>query len=241
MGDTVLKRPSYFLVFSLIGLFAAFAGFAKTFFLPMAAGSFTAPVSIHIHGAFAFAWIILFVIQTSLIHAGKYNLHALLGITGVLIAIGVTLSLIPTGFFIVERALAKGEGQSAYSGMVGVITSGLLFLALVIAGLVNRKRSDYHKRYMLLATIVVLWPAWFRFRHFFPAVPRPDIWFALVLADSLILVAWVWEKIKYGRIHPVLKYAGIFIILEQTFEILAYDSANWRIVGKWIYQSLSGN
>ena len=57
-------KVSYFLVFAVIGLLAAIAGFAKTFFMPMAAGSFKAPVGIHIHGALAFTWIILFLVQT---------------------------------------------------------------------------------------------------------------------------------------------------------------------------------
>jgi hypothetical protein len=89
---------------------------------------------------------------------------------------------------------------------------------------------------MLLATIVVLWPAWFRLRHYFPSVPRPEIWFALVLADSLIVVSWIWEKIKFGKVHPVMKYVGLFIIVEQTFEVWAFDSVTWRLLSKWTYQ-----
>ena len=91
---------------------------------------------------------------------------------------------------------------------------------------------------MLLATIVVLWPAWFRFRHYFPSVPRPDIWFAFVLADSLIIFAWIWDKIKNGNIHPVLKWVGLFIILEQSFEVVAFDSLMWRTIGKLIYNAI---
>ena len=91
---------------------------------------------------------------------------------------------------------------------------------------------------MLLATIVVLWPAWFRFRHYFPSVPRPDTWFALVMADSLIIVAWVWDKLRNGKIHPVLKYVGLFIILEQSFEVVAFDTPLWRDIAKWIYNIL---
>jgi hypothetical protein len=140
----------------------------------------------------------------------------------------------------VQRELRQGLGESAYSGLIGVLTSGLMFFALVITAIINRNRPAFHKRYMLLATIVVLWPAWFRFRHYFPAVPRPDIWFALVLADSLIVVSWVWEKYKYGTIHPVLKYVGLFIILEQTFEMLAYNSRTWQSLAKWSYNVFAG-
>lgn len=229
------QKPSFFFVMAMIGLLAALTGFTKTFILPMAAGTFTAPPVIHIHGAFAFAWILLFVIQNALIHFRKYHIHRVLGMTGLFIAAGVVITMVPAGLYAVHKELKQGLGHTAYSGLLGVITSGILFFALVIAGIVNRNKPAFHKRYMLLATIVVLWPAWFRFRHYFPSVPRPEIWFALVLADSLIVVSWIWDKLKNGTIHPVLKYAGTFIILEQTFELMAFDSAAWRVVAKWVY------
>lgn len=230
---------SYFLIYSLVGLSAVLIGFAKTYTIPMSKGIFKAPAIIHIHGNLAFSWVLLFVIQTSLIHFHRYNIHRKLGIIGLLISIGVAVTMIPAGLFAVEKELSRGTGDIAYSSLVGVITSGLMFQVLVILGLIYRGRSDYHKRFMLLATIVVLWPAWFRFRHYFPSVPRPDIWFAVVLADSLIIVAWIIEKIRYGKIHPLLKYGGAIIILEQSFEVIAFDNASWRAVAKWLYDSLS--
>jgi len=139
---------------------------------------------------------------------------------------------------VVKRELGRGVGEAAYSTLIGSITSALMFFLLVLIGILNRNNSESHKRFMLLATIVVLWPAWFRFRHYFPSVPRPDIWFAVVLADSLIVFSWIWDRIKNGRVHPVLKYAGLFIILEHTFEVLAFDSAAWRYIAKWLYYIL---
>lgn len=229
------KKASFFLIMSIVGLFATVIGFAKTFFIPVANGSFNAPLSVHVHGAFAFSWVILFVIQTSLIHFKNYRLHQYLGVLGLLIAVGVTVTMIPAGIFVVHRELSQGLGNTAYSGLLGVVTSGLLFLALVVAGIINRNRPGYHKRFMLLATIVVLWPAWFRFRHYFPSVPRPDIWFALVLADSLIVIAWIWDKLKNGSVHPVFKFVGTFIIIEQCLEVIMFDTPKYQIVGKWLY------
>lgn len=229
------KKPSFFLIMSIVGLLAAVTGFAKTFFIPVANGSFNAPLSVHVHGAFAFSWVILFVIQTSLIHFRNYRLHQYLGVLGLFIAVGVTVTMIPAGIFVVHRELSQGLGNTAYSGLLGVVTSGLIFLALVVTGIINRNRPDYHKRFMLLATIVVLWPAWFRFRHYFPSVPRPDIWFALVLADSLIVIAWIWDKLKNGRVHPVFKFVGTFVIIEQCLEVIMFDTPKYQIVGKWLY------
>ena len=92
---------------------------------------------------------------------------------------------------------------------------------------------------MLLATIIILWPAWFRFRHYFPSVPRPDIWFGLVLADSLIVISWLWEMFKYKKIHPLLLWGGVFIIIEQSFEVIMVDTPIWRSISKWLYLALA--
>jgi hypothetical protein len=57
----------------------------------------------------------------------------------------------------------------------------------------------------------------------------------LVLADSLIIVAWIWDKLRNGKVHPILLYFGLFIILEQTIEVLAFDSAPWRKLALWLH------
>ncbi|MEO6405026.1 MAG: hypothetical protein ABIO32_06020 [Ferruginibacter sp.] len=232
------KKPSFFLIIAIVGLLAVLIGFAKTFIIPVATNSFSAPLLIHIHGAFAFGWIILFLTQASLIHFHKYKKHQTLGFLGLFISAGVMITMIPTGVYVVQRDLRQGFGESAYSSLLGVITSGIMFFSLVVAGILKRRVPESHKRLMLLATIVVLWPAWFRFRHYFPSVSRPEIWFALVLADSLIIIAWIWDKLRNGFVHPILKYVGLFIISEQTFEVFAYDSLIWRQIAKWSYSLL---
>lgn len=214
-------------------------GFGKTFIAPVSAGTFVAPGIVYIHGAFAFSWIILFAIQTSLISLQKYRTHILIGTAGILIAFGTALTMLPVGMYAANKELKQGLGETAIFGIVGVVTSAIMFLGIVVAGILNRHNPATHKRLMLLSTILVLWPAWFRFRHYFPSVPRPDIWFAVVLADSLILISCIWDKFVNGRVHPVFKYVGVFIILEHIVEVICFDSPSWRLAAKHIYNFLS--
>ncbi|MBO9595597.1 MAG: hypothetical protein J7599_22030 [Niabella sp.] len=238
MNSVLKKKPSYFFVFSIIGVLAAFIGFAKTFFLPLSAGHFKAPAVVHIHGIFTFAWVILFFVQNVWIYQNRYPLHKLLGLGGIPVALGVFITLFFVGRYTVDKQLANGVDPSDYNDLPGVITGAVLFFVLVCAGIISRKRGSCHKRYLLLATIVVLWPAWFRFRHYFPHVPYPEYWFALVLPYSLIVLAWIWEYYKYRTIHPVLKWIGVCIIAEQTLEQLAYDTPIWRSLSKGLYDML---
>lgn len=232
------SRPSFFLLIAILGFVAIHVGFSTTFLFPVARGSFKAPISIYIHGVFAFCWILLFLVQTLLIHFKNYKLHKSLGLLGLFIALGTAITIIPAALFAVEKELKLGLGDTAISGLLGTCTSSLMFLSLVLAGLYFRKKPEYHKRFILLSVIVLLWPAWFRFRHFFPSIERPDIWFAVVLADSLIVISWIWDKYSNGKVHPILKYFGSFIILEHIWEVIMFDNTNWRFVAKYIYNIL---
>lgn len=238
MESIIKRRPSFFFFMGFVGLFAVLVGFAKTFILPVSKGSFKAPFSVHIHGALAFSWVFLFFIQATLVRFRNYRLHMILGSIGILIAIGTAVTMLPAGMFAVQKGIQGGEGDAAFSALLGTVTSAIMFLVLVFAAIHNRNKPEVHKRLMLLATIIVLWPAWFRFRHYFPSVPRPDIWFGVVLADSFIILAWIRDKIRYGKMHPVLFYVGMLIILEHTMEILVFDSVNWRLFSKMLYHSL---
>lgn len=223
----------------LLGLFAVLTGFATTFIIPVSKGTFKAPAIIYVHGAFAFCWVCLFLAQAVLIKTRKFPVHRILGFAGVFIALGAAVTIIPVGMYQVERDLANGLGETAISSLVGSVTSAILFVSLAYAGILKRRRPETHKRLMLLATIVLLWPAWFRFRHYFPSVPRPDVWFGVVLADSLIIIAFIRDKLVRGSIHPVLLYTGLFIMAEHTFEVGMFDSEPWRFVANHLYKFFS--
>lgn len=173
--------------------------------------------------------------QASFIHYKNYKTHIVTGFIGICIAIGTAVTMIPAGVFATDKELAKGAGSIAYAQMTGTCASATLFLFLVAIAIFYRMKPKVHKRFMLLATIVVLWPAWFRFRHYFPEVPRPDIWFGVVLSDSLIILAWIFDKKVNGRIHPVLLYGGLAIIVENVVEIMLFETSLWHELGKTIY------
>jgi hypothetical protein len=178
------------------------------------------------------------VLQPVLVLRRRLGWHRRLGVIAVPLAIAVALSMIPAGMVQVRRELAQGLGGTAISVILGVFTSGLLFVGLVTAGYWARRTPESHARWMLLATLVVIWPAWFRFRHWLPWVPRPEIWLALVLADAWIVVSVIRDRVVRGAVHPVLLWGGLFVILEQTMEVLMFDRPVWRSLAQGLWQVL---
>lgn len=233
------NKPAYFAGVAAFGLLVALIGFSKTFFAPLAAGAFKAPAIVYVHGGAAFSFVTLFLLQALLVRAGRFDIHVRVGVIGALLAVVVAATAIPVGVHVVRRDLAAGLGPSALSSLVGVVTSMALFLALAAAGVALRGRPAYHKRLMLLALFVVLWPAFFRLRHWFPAIPRPEWWLAIAAPYSLVPISMLRDAVSEGRVHPVWYLVGLPVVAEQTAEAVFYDSPIWRAAAAALFGALS--
>jgi hypothetical protein len=72
----------FFLAMAVLILVTVFAGFARSYYF---AGIFRAPLPstiIHVHGAVFSCWILLLITQTSLVSAGRVDVHRRLGCRG---------------------------------------------------------------------------------------------------------------------------------------------------------------
>ena len=233
-------RSWFYSIMSAVVLAAVAIGFGRTYAVPMANGTFHAPPVVHVHGMFAAAWVLLFALQPLLVRWKKLPWHRSIGRIGLPLALGVALTMLPAGMAQTAREVSAGAGPTGVSILLGVGTSAVMFMLLVAAGIWARRDREAHARWLLLATLVVAWPAWFRFRHYFPGVARPDIWFAVVLADVWIVVAMLRDRITRGRVHPVLAWAGTGIILEHAVESFTFDNGPWRAAAQGMYDALRG-
>lgn len=231
------RATLFYLGFALIGLLVVALGFGFTYVVPMVRRTFSAPWFVHLHGATALAWIFLFIAQAQLVRSLRTSLHRRLGQAALPLAVAVWASGIGTAVWAAERDLPQ-QGTTATSSMAGTLSSLSLYLLLVTAAVATRRNPDWHKRLVMLATIQVLWPAFFRLRHYLPSIPDPDIWFALVLAYLPVLVAAVRDQRRYGHIHPVWLFVAPALIAEQIVELAYFDRGPMRQFGQWLYAML---
>ena len=231
---TAPPRSRIYVCFALLAVSAAMVGFFTTFTRPLWRGEFHGPVIAYVHGALVLTWLLLFLTQTLLVQSRQVARHRILGWTGVAVAPGVALTTMAMGVHALHRDLAAGGGETAVSSLLGTFTTPLIFTALFATAVAYRRRSDFHKRLMLLATLVILWPAFFRFRHYFPDVPRPDLWFAFVLPNCMILLAMLHDRLTTGRVHPVYWTAGLAVIVDAGAEVALFDGHSWRMASQWL-------
>lgn len=232
------RARTFYLAFAVMAVAAVGLGFSTTYFIPGPLGTLNIPWIVHLHGWTAMAWVLLVVAQVMLVRTGRTRLHRQVGKAALPVAFGVWASGIAVGVWVVGRDLPS-QGNFAYEALSGTVTSLTMFLALALAAVLLRRRPDWHKRLILLATIVVLWPAFFRFRHLMPFVPRPDLVLGLLLADLPILIAAVRDRLRWGRVHPAWAYVGSAVFVEQALETLAFGSGFTMPFGRAIYHLLT--
>src|SRR5215831_4753970 len=88
---------------ALLILATVFLGFAQSYYL---AGMLRAPLPnllIHVHGAAFSIWILLFLVQTSVVTAGRVDVHRRLGLVGV----GLASLMVPLGVLAAVDSLRR--------------------------------------------------------------------------------------------------------------------------------------
>jgi uncharacterized membrane protein len=227
-------KSRYFLGAACLALAVTLIGFFKTFLLPSARGTFSAPAVIYVHGGFLFLWTAVFVTQTMLIRVRKPKLHRQLGFLSIGLIPCVVISTMAAGVVVMKRDLALGGEQALVPNLLGNFTTPILFAVLAAAGIAYRRRLEVHKRLMLLAMIAIIWPAFLRFRHYFPPTSDPQLVFGFILPNSMIVAAILWEKITVGRVHVVYLTAGVALIAEAFAEVYLFGSSGWRALDSWL-------
>ena len=149
-------------------------GFSTTFFQPLHAGIFKAPTVIYLHAACMFGWITFFVLQTTLVYTRHTPWHRQIGWLGCLLAAGIAVSTIAANVYATRRDLAAGGGDMAKASLLGTCLEMLMVMTLFCLAIANRRRPEIHKRLLVVFTISILGPAWFRFRRLaiFQSVPH---------------------------------------------------------------------
>jgi hypothetical protein len=146
----------------ILALWAAVLyGFARTYFL---AGMISAPLPnrlIHVHGAVFTLWMVLLVVQSTLISARKLAWHRRLGMAGM----GLAVAMVVLGVLAANDALRRGAappGIDAKTFYVVPITAIGMFAVLVFYAYRARRKPAVHKRLILIATIAIAAAAWGR-------------------------------------------------------------------------------
>jgi hypothetical protein len=151
-----IDRPFYAWAAAVAALIA-FGGFAQSYYLKGIFPSAELPSLVHVHGVVMTLWIVFFISQVALVAKGRTDLHRRMGIVGAVLALLIVVLGILTAIGSARRGIPVGAPPLIF--MAITMSTVVVFAIFVAAALWLRKRSDYHKRLMVLATLTILTPA----------------------------------------------------------------------------------
>jgi hypothetical protein len=190
----------FYLGMSLLVAAVVIFGFSHTIGANLLHPDVPPPWILFVHAIVFSSWVLLFITQSALVRVSKVSVHRRLGLFGavlggILPVLGVTTALIMLHWH-VQREGGNGAGLSLpFNDM---ITFSLTF-GLAIYW---RRRPEFHRRLMLMATCCLTGAAFARFPE--SMVPANGFY---ACVDLLILLGVLRDLLVTRRVHVVYRYA----------------------------------
>ena len=189
-----------------------------------------------LHGAVSTTWLALYFVQTTLVAAGRTDIHRRIGIAGALLAPLV----IGVGYATAIAAARRGfdlsgvlhmTPENALKGLVFPLFDLVTFGVFVASALWFRRRLDIHKRLMLLAVFGGLMPA--PLAHLTGSIGAPGLIVPLVAA--FFFTSAIHDRLTERGIHRISLWGGIGLFLWGNLRAFVIGpSGAWHAFAAWL-------
>jgi hypothetical protein len=154
--------------------------------------------------------------------------------------IGLAAAMVVLGILVAVGQVGRGSGPPDLPPLVWLavpLMDMLVFASLVAAGYFNRCDPQTHKRFMLLATALMLQAAIGRLPVLMATPLGPEINAFVAWACSLALIAW--DLASRGRIHRASAIGVAVLAGEQLLRIAIWRTEAWQSFAAWFVAALS--
>ena len=199
-----------------------------SFQLAMGRSTFASPIRVHIHAVLFMGWMTIFVLQNILVSAGRVDLHRKLG----WIAVGWMVAMVISGFVVTMAMVQNGVVPFFFRPLHFLIfdpVTMLAFAGLTIAAVINRRRTDWHRRLHFAGMALLLAPA---FGRLFPLpLLQPLAWEVCLAACLAVLLGSIAiDSRRRGTVHPAWSWGiGAWLAMFLVIESLTYSPAGLEI------------
>ena len=215
---------------ALLALLIVFAGFARTYYLKGAYGTPDLSVLVHMHGFVMTAWVTLFLVQVRLVATGRTDLHRRLGVIGAALAILLVIVGMITAITAARNGVTPGPPPLVFLAIP--IGDMAVFTILITAAILYRRRADFHKRLMLLATLSILTAAIARIPVDVLHSGGLPAFFGTT--DLVILACIAFDTVKNRRLHPAFAAGLVLVIASQAARFLIAGTPQWQRFAGWL-------
>lgn len=225
---SILERYFYLFMSLLITVVVAY-GFSFTINQNLLHPRIQPPQIVYLHSFVFSAWLLFFILQSALVRSHNVRLHRTLGWVGVGLAVFIIVLGYTTSTAVLRLAIQRQLPFPTVSFLIVEVMELICFAIPFALAIYWRKRPDFHRRLMLIATCALTEAA-------FGRIPNLPNLFAPAGVDALIFVGMVRDMIVEHRIHKVYLYALPTMIFLQI--IAEYTSAHqspwWIEIGNYL-------
>ena len=233
--NTLIARHRFHAVAVAALAAAVFAGFAKTYYLRVLSGSPPLARPEHIHGMIATVWIALHYTQARLVAAHRDDLHRRLGIFGALVAALLAIQVITMAIGNAAAGHGAPPGRDPIQFLSVPIGTTTMFVTFVGSALALRRKREWHKRLMLLATMTLLVPAMGRLdAQVMQPLGLPRLLLAPGITFAFIAWAWANDWRRLGRVHPAYIVGGIALLVSIPLRRAIGFTDAWLPIARWL-------
>lgn len=224
-----LSRYFYFGA-SLVMAGLSLWGFSRTVDARLLHASPPRPLLLWIHGVIFSAWTVLFLLQSALVRVRKVSVHRTLGWVGAALAATMVVS-----GFIVSVVMVRFDVTVLHLNRVAPFLSVLwcdmiVFGACMALAIYFRKRPEYHRRLVFLASCQLMQAAFVRLPH----IGSHDL--SLPALDVLIVAGMLRDLVVDGRVNRAYRYVFPAMIVLQAWAtyLERVDPCWWQAATKAI-------
>jgi hypothetical protein len=210
-------------------------GFGQTYYFKLLSGTPATLTggaitpTIHLHGILFSAWVLLFIVQTSLVATRRVAVHRTLGYASLALAAAMVIVGLRTAIESAARGAAP-PGADALSFLVVPVFDVTLFTGFYTAALLKRRTKETHKRLMLLAYVSIITAAVARLPGLLALGPL--VFFGL--SFLFVVAGAVYDKVSRGRIHPVYRWGGALIAISVPARLALSTTSAWRAFAEFL-------
>jgi len=201
-ADATFEEPAreerFFGTLAIFMALVIVAGFLTNFLAGRS--TFASPMRVHLHAVAFMGWVTLFVAQSWLATRGPMALHRKLG----WLAAAWMALMVPAGLAVMLGVVRDGTAPFFFRPQEFLIAnplSMLAFVALTVAAIAMRKRTDWHARLHICGMTMIMGPG---FGRLLPMpLLTPYAFEAAGLAAIVFLIVGIVRDVrKFGQVHP---------------------------------------
>jgi hypothetical protein len=205
----VFLSKYFYLAMSLIFAGLVVWGFSRTVDASLLHASPPRPLLLWFHGAAFSTWVVFFIAQSALVRVRKVSVHRLLGWFGAglavaMVVLGLAITPIMARF---DTVVLHQTGADAFMSVP--FYDMIAFGALIALAIYWRKKPDYHRRLVFIASCGLMDAAVGRFAFIFDN----SLFFPVL--DCLILLGVGRDLVVDGRVNKVYRYALPVLLVGQ--------------------------